>query len=317
MESPHNKIGLGAWQIGADWAELTDKQAAEILLTAQREGIDFIDTADVYGAGLSESRIGAHMKKTGHRPFVATKLGRLHGFPNSYNKELFRQCCIDSTKRLGVEALDLVQLHCIPTDRLIEGEVFDWLRDIKDEGLIQDFGASVESTEEAKICLQQPGLASLQIIFNLLRPEPISEIFKECQEKDVKLIARLPLASGLLAGKFTAKSIFPESDHRHYNRNGECFNVGETFAGLPFHVGVELCEDLKSRLPQEGTMAQQSLRWILDHSAISVVIPGASRPEQVKSNVAANHLNPMSTEKHSELLEWAKTNSGPYIRGPR
>ena len=317
MHAPINRIGLGAWQLGADWADLTDEQAAEILLTAQKEGIDFIDTADVYGAGLSESRIGVHMQKTGHRPFIATKLGRLHGYPDGYSKALFEQCCHDSMERLGLDVLDLVQLHCIPTDRLREGNVFDWLREIKKEGLIRDFGASVESTEEARLCLKQPGLASLQIIFNVLRPNPISEIFEECQSKGIKLIARLPLASGLLAGKFTSKSTFPESDHRQYNRNGEVFNVGETFAGLPFDVGVSLSEELGELFPQKGTMAQQSLRWILDHPAISVVIPGASRPEHVKSNSAANTLKPLGKRMHDELMIWSKNKSEPHIRGPR
>lgn len=312
-----HEVGLGAWQLGADWGDVSDTRAAEILRAAHRAGVDFVDTADVYGAGRSEARIGAYCAESGWRPFIATKLGRLHGYPDGYSLELFRQCCQGSIGRLGTPALALTQLHCVPTAVLAEGQVFDWLRDLQQEGLICRFGASVESTEEARICLRQPGLASLQVIFNLLRPEPISDIFAEAADRGVAIIVRLPLASGLLSGRFSAETAFPEGDHRHYNRDGAAFNVGETFAGLPLSVGAPLVSALPALLPGAAPLAQRALRWILDHPEVTVVIPGASRPEQVRANVAAAGLPPFSAGTHAALRGWAREQVAPHIRGPR
>jgi aryl-alcohol dehydrogenase-like predicted oxidoreductase len=217
---------------------------------------------------------------------------------------------------LGVDTLDLTQLHCIPTEELQKGEVFDSLRTLQQEGKIRLFGASVESMDEALICLEQPGLASLQIIFNLFRQKPIQTLFEAAQEKGVALIVRLPLASGLLTGKFTRETHFAQDDHRNFNRDGQSFNVGETFAGLPFEKGVELADALKDTVPEGMTMAQMALRWILDFDAVTTIIPGASRVEQVSSNVSAATVPPLGDELHAQLRDFYTAHVKQHIRGP-
>ena len=239
-----SEIGLGCWQLGgADWGALDDKLAVDIMSAAFEAGVNFFDTADVYGNGRSETLVGRFLKT--HRPklFVATKLGRTAAlFPDKYTEAGVRAATEASLKRLGVEALDLTQLHCVPLPVLLRGEIFDWLRALRKEGKIKAFGASVESIEEALVCLNQQGLASLQVIFNLFRQQPISSLFPQAKARGVALVIRLPLASGLLSGRMTLQTRFPQNDHRQYNRNGECFNVGETFSGLPFAKGVELAD---------------------------------------------------------------------------
>lgn len=313
----YGEIGLGAWQLGADWGVLDDDQAYEILSVAKRCGIRFIDTADVYGAGLSETRIGEFLSENPDAGFfVATKLGRLHGYPNSYSLELFRRCVLDSCARLGVETLDLVQLHCVPTEVLRRGDVFDWLRILQKEGLIRYFGASVESTEEAKICLAQEGLYSLQIIYNIFRQYPISSIFEEAQEKGVSLIVRLPLASGLLSGRFHKQTVFSQTDHRQYNRDGAAFHVGETFAGIPFEKAIELTGSLAKIVEEEELpLSLVALRWILDHPAVTVVIPGASTIEQVIQNVQASELSSLPRSLHEELRHFYEDDVYEHVRG--
>jgi len=231
-----SEIGLGCWQLGgADWGAIDDEKAFEILATAMDSGITFFDTADVYGAGRSEELIGRFLKQNPSEVFVATKLGRTPElFPNGYTEAAMRNATENSLRRLGVDALDLTQLHCIPTAVIRQGEVFDWLRRLQKEGKIQHFGASVESDEEALICLQHEGLASLQIIFNVLRQKPAFHVLEEARKRGVAIIVRLPLASGVLSGKMTLTTQFPEKDHRNYNRDGAAFNVGETFAGIPY-----------------------------------------------------------------------------------
>ena len=311
------EIGLGAWQLGADWGTLDDDQAQEILSMAMRCGIRFIDTADVYGAGRSETRIGEFLADHPDSGFfVATKLGRLHGYPDGYSLELFRTCIQDSCSRLGVEKLDLVQLHCVPTEVLRKGDVFDWLRTLQSEGLIRYFGASVESTEEAEICLAQEGLYSLQIIYNIFRQHPISTIFDKAQEKGVALIVRLPLASGLLSGRFHQNSVFPETDHRHYNRDGAAFHVGETFAGIPYEKALELTSTLSTMVEEEELpLSLVALRWILDHPAVTVVIPGASSIEQVIQNSQASELSSLSESLHIRLRGFYEEEVHAHVRG--
>lgn len=321
MQSRHvdgyGEVGLGAWQLGADWGILDDDQAREILIAARDSGIRFIDTADVYGAGLSERRIGSFLAENSDTSFfVATKLGRLHGFPDGYSLELFRRCVQDSCERLGVKQLDLVQLHCIPTAVLQKGDVFDWLRTLQSEGWIKNFGASIETTEEARICLAQKGIYSLQIIYNIFRQAPISDIFDDALAKGVALIVRLPLASGLLSGRFHQKTQFPEHDHRNYNRDGAAFHVGETFGGIPFAKAVGLAEELRCIVASEELpMASFALRWILDHPAVTVVIPGASRVDQVLSNAQASLVSPIPQEMHVELAAFYVDKVQAHIRG--
>jgi aryl-alcohol dehydrogenase-like predicted oxidoreductase len=310
------EVGLGAWQLGSDWGHVSDEQALTILNSAVDNGVNFIDTADVYGAGRSETLIGKFLKTHSERVFIATKLGRLHGYPDSYSLDLFRKSTEDSLKRLGVESLDLAQLHCIPTKYLEDGEVFDWLRILKSEGKIKHFGASVESMHEARLCLEQEDLTSLQIIFNVFRQKPIEKLFQEAMSKNVALVIRLPLASGLLAGKFTTESNFPTEDHRNYNRDGQMFNVGETFAGLPFDLGVKLVDALKSYVPDSYNMVQFTLRWILDYDAVTVVIPGAKNAQQVEMNVSAGDKLPLPEEIHDKLKLFYENEVRQHIRGP-
>lgn len=314
-----SEIGLGAWQLGGDWGDVDDATAEATLEAAVASGVNFIDTADVYGGGKSEQRIGKFLKKhAGRGLFVATKLGRRGdpGWPKNFERATIRAHTEDSLRRLGVDALDLTQWHCIPPAVLKEGTVFEALRELQKEGKIRRWGLSVESMDEAKICLAQPGLASLQIIFSIFRQKPIDAIFATAKAKGVALIIRLPLASGLLSGRMTKATKFPASDHRTYNRDGQAFNVGETFAGLPFEQGVELAEALKEHVPAGVPMSRFALRWILDHEAVSVIIPGAKSPDQARENIAASELPPLPAELHAKLREFYRTQVHAQIRGP-
>jgi aryl-alcohol dehydrogenase-like predicted oxidoreductase len=313
-----SEIGLGTWQIGADWGDVNDSTAKKVLATAVENGVNFFDTADCYGEGLSESRLGRFVKTLSTEVVIATKLGRFPrpGWPDNFSLEQFRKHTENSLKRLGLETLDLTQVHCPPTDLLKQGEVFGWLRTLKQEGKIKQFGFSVESIEEAKICLQEEGVASLQIIFNIFRQKAIASIFKEAQKKKVALIVRLPLASGLLSGHFNQDTSFADNDHRNFNRDGQEFNVGETFSGLPFDKGLELVDSLKKLLPGEQPMSQSALRWILDFEAVTVVIPGSKNPQQVINNCAASSLPPLTNATHEALSRLYSEKVAPHIRGP-
>jgi len=310
-------VGLGCWQFGGDFGPMEEKTAFDILNAAVESGTDFLDTADVYGAGVSEKLIGRFLKTCSTPLTIATKVGRDSSlFPDHYTREGVKSGITASLKRLGVEALDLIQLHCVPTQVLRDGEIFQWLRDFKNEGLIREFGASVESAEEGLICLEQDGLRSLQVIFNPFRQKLVTELFPQTQEKGVGIIVRLPLASGLLSGKFTKETTFSDTDHRNYNRDGQFFNVGETFAGLPFETGVELADALKAYLPEGMSLPEMSLRWILDHPAVSVIIPGASSISQAQKNAAASDLPPLSDELLETLRVFYLANVEKHIRGP-
>ncbi len=331
LDVPVSEIGLGCWQLGAaDWGDISEEAAFAILKASVDRGVTFIDTADVYGAGRSERLIGRFLKTLpdgGKKLFIATKLGRLQGFPDGYSQELFRECTLASMERLGVAALDLTQLHCVPPKALREGWVFDWLRQLKQEGLIRHFGASVESMEEAQVCLKHGDMDSLQIIFNIFRQKPIEELFAEAKEKGVALIVRLQLSSRLLAGKNTKATKYAPADHRNYNANGEKFNVGETFAGLPFEQAVELTDRIKPLLGFDSanaraggaggvTMADFAMRWILDYDAVTTIIPGASRPAQAHGNVRASEMAPLSAAVHRSLRELYDREVKQQIRGP-
>jgi aryl-alcohol dehydrogenase-like predicted oxidoreductase len=317
-ETTVSEVGLGCWQIGGGaWGPIDGAQAAGILQGAYEEGVTFFDTADVYGGGRSEKRIGRFLRNH-EGAFVATKLGRRGdpGGAENLRLDVMRRHTEDSLERLGVDRLDLTQLHCIPTAELERGEVFDHLRTLKEEGLIRRFGASVESMDEALLCLEQPDLASLQIIFNIFRQKPIDALFGRAREAGVAIIVRLPLASGLLAGKFTSETTFSERDHRNFNRDGEAFNVGETFAGLEFEKGVALVEELKRFVPEGLTMPQMAIRWILDHEAVTTVIPGASRVQQARSNAEVSELEPLNEDLHARLRAFYEEKAKRHIRGP-
>lgn len=313
-----SEIGLGCWQLGgSDWGAVDESECLAILAAAVEAGVNFFDTADVYGGGRSEEIIGKFLKQTRREIFVATKLGRTAElYPDGYSEVTIRAATEDSLRRLGVEALDLTQLHCVPAEILRQGEVFEWLRKLRDEGKILRFGASVESMDEALTCLEQPGLASLQVIFNLFRQKPAKTLFPAAISHDVALIVRLPLASGVLAGKLTLDTLFPENDHRNYNRDGKAFNVGETFAGLPYGKAVELADALKPLVPAGLTMAQMAQRWILDHPAVTTVITGASRPIQATANGGVSELPPLPSELHEILQKFYQDEVSDHVRGP-
>lgn len=309
-----SEIGLGCWQLGGDFGPVGDDTAGRILDAAGEAGISFWDTADVYGGGLSESRIGAHAKAPGVR--VATKLGRGSGlFPDNYSLDGIRASLKGSADRLGVATLDLAQLHCVPTEVLRDGRIFGWMEQIKAEGLVRHWGASVETIEEGLICLEQPGCATLQIIFNLFRQDAAAELLPAAAEKDVGIIVRLPLASGLLSGKYDKATRFDASDHRNYNADGAAFSVGETFSGIPFERGVELVGELRGLAPEALPMSQFALRWILDHPQVSTVIAGVSKPEQIADNVAASKQKSLFPALMGQLGEWYRRDVKPAIRG--
>ena len=314
------EVGLGTWQIGGNWGDVPDATGLAVLRTAYELGTTFFDTADVYGDGRSETLIGKFLKETKARDrlFIATKLGRRGdpGWPKNFTREIVCRHTEDSLRRLGIDALDLTQLHCVPPDVLMRGELFGWLEELKREGKIKAYGASVEAMAEALWCCAQPGCAALQIIFNIFRQKPIHVLFDVAKRNRVALIVRLPLASGLLGGKMTAATKFPAEDHRNFNRDGQSFNVGETFAGLPFAKGVELADTLKPSVPAGLTMSEMALRWCLDFEAVSVIIPGAKSPEQARANIRAGSLAPLGAALHGQLAAFYEREVATHIRGP-
>jgi aryl-alcohol dehydrogenase-like predicted oxidoreductase len=311
------EVGLGCWQFGGDFGDMKEETAIAVMETALENGVNFFDTANVYGAGRSENLIGRFLRDCPSPVTVATKFGRGDDvYPNRYSEDLMRRSVEGSLKRLGVDRLDLLQLHCIPPEVLQQGEVFDWLRKLKQEGLIKAFGASVETEAEGLLCMEQDGLLSLQVIFNIFRQKLVAKLLPQAKSRGVGIIVRLPLASGLLSGKFTKSTSFAATDHRNYNRDGQFFNVGETFAGLPFETGVELAGKIKAVLPDGMSMVQLALRWIIDHDAVSVIIPGASSPEQARANAAVSELPPLPSELHQVLSDMYANSIHSRIRGP-
>lgn len=312
-----SEIGLGCWQFGGDFGAIDDARATATLSAATAAGVTFFDTADVYGAGHSEALIGQYRDETGVDPVIATKVGRSADlFPDNYACGDIRRHLEASAKRLRTDRLDLIQLHCVPTEILRDGAIFDVMNRLVSEGLCRHWGASVETLEEAEICLAQENLASLQIIFNLFRQDAVWALFDRAQAADVGIIARLPLASGLLTGKFTADTEFEPSDHRNYNRDGAAFSLGETFSGIPLATGVDLADALKPFVPQGWSLADFSLRWILDHPAVSSVIAGCSRPQQVEANARVTDLPPLPDDVHAELKEFYLQKVRSKIRCP-
>ena len=314
-----SEVGLGTWQLGnTDWGNVSDEDAFNILNAFTEVGGNFIDTADVYGMGNSEKIIGRYLKTEPKEIYVASKLGRRSdgkfGWPQNFTYLAMHKQVVSTLRNLDISELFLEQLHCIPTEELRNGDVFDHLRKLQDEKLIRHWGVSVETSEEALICLEQEGLGSLQIIFNIFRQHVADEIFAKAKEKDVAIIVRVPLASGLLTGKFNKQTTFAAKDHRNYNANGEAFNTGETFSGIEFNKGIEFSNEIAKLLPDDR-MAQWSLRWILDHPEVTTVIPGASKVSQVESNVEASDLPSLSNDVHSKLRELYDEKIKPAIRG--
>src|SRR4051794_21613170 len=306
-------IGFGAWQIGADWGEVDEDEALETLRAAADAGVTFFDTADVYGDGRSERLVG---RLRAERPeiFVATKMGRrLDQTVANYSPRNFRAWNDRSRENLQMETLDLVQLHCPPTDLYYVPEVFADLEKMVQEGRIAAYGVSVERVEEALKAIEYPGVKTVQIIFNPFRQRPAGVFFEQAAKRGIGVIVRVPLASGLLSGKYTKDTTFGADDHRTFNRYGESFDVGETFAGVPFEVGLEAVEELRPLVPEGATLAQFALRWILMHDAVSTVIPGARNPEQAAGNAAAASLPPLSPETMAKVAAVYEQRIAPYV----
>ncbi|KOX17488.1 aldo/keto reductase [Saccharothrix sp. NRRL B-16348] len=296
-------VGLGCWQLGADWGQVEESDALAVLHAAADTGVNFFDTADVYGDGRSETLIGKFLRERGDAGItVATKMGRrVEQTPENYTRENFLAWNDRSRANLGVDTLDLVQLHCPPTPVYSTDEVFDTLDELVEAKRIAAYGVSVETVEEALTAIARPGVASVQIILNALRLKPLERVLPAAAEAGVAIIARVPLASGLLSGKYSASTTFSADDHRNYNRNGDAFDVGETFSGVPFEVGLEAVERLRALVPSGATMAQFALRWVVDQPGVTVVIPGARNAEQARANSAAADLAPLSAEARDEV----------------
>jgi aryl-alcohol dehydrogenase-like predicted oxidoreductase len=289
-------IGLGAWQLGADWGEVSEADAHATLQAAVDAGVTFIDTADVYGDGRSEQIVGSFVADKPQLT-VATKMGRrLPQEVGNYTLDNFRAWTDRSRANLGVDTLDLVQLHCPPTPVFSSDEVYDALDTLVEEKRIRAYGVSVEKVDEALAAIARPGTASVQIILNAFRLKPLERVLPAAAAAGVGIIARVPLASGLLSGRYDEHTTFAADDHRNYNRHGEAFDVGETFSGVDFATGLEAVRRLRPLVPAGATMAQFALRWIVDQPAVTVVIPGARNPAQARANAAAAGLAPLPEE---------------------
>ncbi|MBA2336942.1 MAG: aldo/keto reductase [Acidimicrobiia bacterium] len=309
-------VGFGAWAVGGSWGTVTDEEAMAALHAALDAGVTFVDTADVYGDGHSE-RLVARLRR--ERPdadlVVATKTGRRLDphLADGYNAANLESFVDRSLANLGVERIDLLQLHCPPTDVYYRPEVFAALDDLVAGGKLAAYGVSVERVEEAEKAILYPGVASVQIIFNLFRTRPADRFLADAAAAGVGVIARVPLASGLLSGKMTATTRFEADDHRNFNRHGEAFDVGETFSGVPFDEGLAAVEEVRPLVPEGWAMAQLALRWILMHDAVSTVIPGAKNREQALANAAAADLDPVPPTTMTALADLYATRIAPHV----
>ena len=293
-----SEISLGTWQVGGKWGEdFSHQNADEILNTAVDQGINFIDTADVYGDGESEKAVGRLVKSRSERVYVATKCGRrLNPHINSsYTPQALRRFVEDSLKNMALETIDLIQLHCPPTEVYYRPEIFSEFDKLIEEGKIQKLGVSVEKVEEALKAIEYDNVDTVQIIFNIFRQRPAELFFQEATRKNIGVIVRVPLASGLLSGKFSADTVFSESDHRNFNRDGKAFDKGETFSGVNYELGLEAVEAIKAIAP-ETPLSLLALKWILAFEAISCIIPGASNVKQLLSNVGASDIPHLDSE---------------------
>lgn len=309
-------IGFGAWQIGGSWGDVSEADGRAALNAALDAGMTFVDTADVYGDGRSEKIVADVLKsRTGTRPMVATKAGRRLSphVADGYTKANLEGFIDRSLSNLGVETLDLVQLHCPPTEVYYRPEVFGALEDLTKAGKIRHYGVSVEKVEEALKAIEYPGVVSIQIIFNLFRQRPANLFFQEAKRRNVAVIARVPLASGLLSGKISRETVFAKDDHRSFNRHGEAFDVGETFAGVPFETGLQAVEEIRKLVPQGGSMAALALRWILMHDTVTVVIPGARNAAQAKANAQASDLAALSAEVMAAARDTYERLIAPHV----
>ncbi|HTY86273.1 MAG TPA: aldo/keto reductase [Candidatus Acidoferrum sp.] len=291
-----SEISFGAWAIGGTWGKVDDQESLAALHAALDGGVNFFDTADVYGDGHSERLLAKLRKERKDAFYIATKAGRRLNphTADGYNRQNLTAFIERSLKNLDTDAIDLLQLHCPPVEVLYRPEVFAVLDDLVEAGKLRYYGVSVEKVEEALKAIEFPGVQTIQIIFNLFRQRPAELFFPEAQRRKVGILARVPLASGLLSGRMTRDRKFEQDDHRTFNRHGEAFDRGETFSGVDFETGLFAAEELKAFVPRDATLAQLALRWILECPAVTCAIPGAKRPAQVTENIAASDLNPLA-----------------------
>ncbi|WP_102028895.1 aldo/keto reductase [Salirhabdus sp. Marseille-P4669] len=312
-----SELSFGTWAIGGDWGNTTDAEALRALDVAMDNGVNFFDTADVYGNGHSEELLAKATKGKEDSIYIASKFcraGDIHD-PDNYSEKAVRHYLENTLKRLDRERLDLYQIHCPPFEILKDGSVFDVLDKLQQEGKIRYFGVSVETVEEGLFCLENPNVRALQVIFNLFRQKPLEKLFPKAKEKGVGILARVPLASGLLTGKFSKEHRFEADDHRSFNANGEQFNVGETFGGLEFSKGVDLSEQIKWIAKDRGNRTRAALRWILDQEAISCVIPGFKNVGQVEDNLQALQVPSYQEDELKRLEEFYHSEVHDHIRG--
>lgn len=298
-----SEIGYGSWSLGADWGDVSEEQAMRTLQGVTEAKINFIDTADVYGNGRSEKLIARYRLQTKTPFYVATKAGRRLNphIASEYTKENLFRFVKRSLDYLKTDRIDLLQLHCPPTQVYYNPEVFKALDEMVNKKMIRYWGVSVEKVEEALKAIEYPNLSTVQIIFNIFRQRPMELFFKEAVKKNIGIIVRVPLASGMLTGKINERTKFPANDHRQYNRHGESFDVGETFAGIDFKTGLAAVEKLKKIKPENYTMSQFALKWILMQKAVSTVIAGGKSPEQVLENSVASDLPPLSDKTLKDI----------------
>jgi aryl-alcohol dehydrogenase-like predicted oxidoreductase len=312
-----SEISFGAWAIGGEWGQVSDEDAIASLSKAVECGVNFIDTADVYGDGRSERLIGGFKKHSREKTFVATKAGRRlsEQTVEGYSRKNLTRWIDDSLRNLSTESLDLLQLHCPPTPLYDHAEIFGILDDLVRAGKIRYYGVSVEKVAEALKAIQYPNVQTVQIIFNCFRQRPAEEFFAHAKRRQVGILARVPLASGLLTGKLRPDSTFPADDHRNFNRHGESFDVGETFSGVDYNTGLEAVEKLRQFLPAGVSMSQFALRWILMFDAVTCAIPGGKSPEQVADNSHASDLPPLTDEEMAAVRGVYEQKILPLIRG--
>ena len=296
-----SEIGIGCWAIGSEWGDVSPENAKDALFTSLDNGVNFFDTADVYGDGRSEKFIGEILKNTKEKIYVATKAGRRLDphVSEGYNLKNIEAFIDRSLLNLGIDTIDLLQLHCPPSDICGKSETYEMMDEIVKKGKIKYYGVSVEKVSEALDAIKFPNVKSIQIIFNIFRQKPNEIFFKEAKKNNVAIIVRVPLASGLLTGKMNLNSSFPNNDHRNYNINGDSFDVGETFSGINFQKGIEAVKELKKLLPQDFSLTDLALKWILSHDEVTVVIPGAKNKLQAQLNTRASEMNNINTIMNS------------------
>ena len=312
-----SEISFGAWAIGGEWGQVSNEDAIASLSKAVECGVNFIDTADVYGDGRSERLIGGFKKRSRKEIFVATKAGRRLSEQTieGYSRENLTRWIDDSLRNLSTDSLDLLQLHCPPTPLYDHAEIFGILDDLVRAGKIRYYGVSVEKVAEALKAIQYPNVQTVQIIFNCFRQRPAEEFFAHAKRRQVGILARVPLASGLLTGKLRSDSTFPADDHRNFNRHGESFDVGETFSGVDYNTGLEAVEKLRQLLPAGVSMSQFALRWVLMFDAVTCAIPGGKRAEQVADNSHASDLPPLTDEEMAAVRGVYERKILPLVRG--